>query len=193
MQNGLAGFASRWVYDTRRVLERHLEGLKDDLASDDDGIREKASEQAIQILDWLHPPLPPPSNAERLQGVQAVIADETLSATEKLAAVQRAGRSTGRRRGRPRTETAQLAIRALSLHYATPMSWREIALAVKGCKHKRPNPERSCHACGDAIRDAAGRLESFLISIGHDLDFTRGRDLDEKTQAQLLELWQPKE
>ncbi len=87
----------------------------------------------------------------------------------------------------------QLAIRALSLHYATPLSWREIALAVKGCNHKRPNPERSCFSCGDAIRDAAGRLETFLKSIGHDLDFTRGRDLDEETQAQLLSLWRPKE
>ncbi len=103
MKDGLAGFASRWVYDTQRVLERHLEGLKDDLASADDEIRDNASEQATQILDWLYPPLPPPSDADRLQSVEAVLADVSLSPTERLAAVRRAGRSTGRRRGRPRT------------------------------------------------------------------------------------------
>jgi hypothetical protein len=189
----LAGFASRWLYSIQHTLQNHLESLRDDLASDDEQVRKRARDEAWEILDWLYPPPPPLSKAAQLQRVEAALKDQKLSDEDRLAAVRRAGRSTGRARGRPRTETAQHAIRALSLHYATPMSWREIALAVKGCKHKRPKLERSCYACGDAIRDAAGRLENFLISIGHDLDFTRGRDLDERTLAQLIELWRPKE
>lgn len=189
MKDGLAGFVSRWVYDLRRVLESHLDGLKEDLYSDDEETRDRASEQVTQILDWLYPPLPKAAPTDTMQSIARVMADETLSPKERVAAVRRAARSTGRRRGRPRTNTSQQAITALSMHYATNMSWRKIALTIRGCKHKRPNPELSCRHCGDAIRDAAGRLENFLKSIGWTLDFPPGRELSELTQSDLLKLW----
>jgi hypothetical protein len=62
----------------------------------------------------------------------------------------------------------------LSLHYGTKLSWREIALTVKGCNHRRPNLERSCESCGDAIREAAGRLDTFIISLGFSPETERG-------------------
>ena len=185
----LAEFASRWLYSIQHTLQNHLESLRDDLASDDEQVRKRARDEAGEILDWLHPPLPPLSTQERLERVTTASGNEALSDEEKLAAVERAARSTGRRKGRPRTETAQHAIRALSLHLATTLSWREIALDVKGCKHKRPNPERSCVRCGQAIRNAATRLETFLESIGHEFNFKRGVDLDPKTGAELMKIW----
>ncbi len=181
---------NRWVYDLQGVLERHLDTLKDDLSSDDDRVRQQASNAASEILDWLHLPVPALSPDEQVQRALSALSDPMLSANQKLRAAQRAARSTGRPRGRPRTETAQHAIQALTLHFATPLSWREIALSVKGCNHKRPNPERSCEPCGEAIRNAATRLQSFLRSIGHDLSaIPRAARLDPETCSQLARMW----
>ena len=192
MSNKIIKFYNRWLYDMESKLRGRLETLKDDLRSDDEETRNQATEEADEILNWLYLPPKALSEEDQLQRVEAALKDEQVSAKDRLAAVRRAGRSTGRTRGRPRTETAQQAIRALSLHYATTLSWREIALDVRGCKHKRPNLERSCPACGDAIREAAGRLEKFLKSIGYDFDFPPGRELDAGSRLELLQLWQPK-
>ena len=120
---------------------------------------------------------------------EAALQDEDLSPADRRTAALRAGRSTGRPRGRPRDETSQQAIRALGLHLATSMSWREIALEIRGCNHDRPNPERSCEPCGEAIRNAATRLEALLKKIGYDFTFPRGRELDEKSRLEILRLW----
>lgn len=192
MNDEVLRFINDWLYDMGRALRDRLETLKDDLHSDDEHAREQATEEAAKILNWLYLPPPPLSSEEKLRRVTAASNDEKLSPTDRLAAARRAIRSTGRARGHPRTETAQQAIRALTLHYATPMSWREIALHIRGCKHKRPNLERSCDKCGDAIRDAAGRLEEFLKSIGHNCNFPPGRELDENSRIELLRLWQAK-
>jgi hypothetical protein len=182
-----AQFAIHWRYGIQRALQRNLESLRDNLASDDEQVRNLATDQAGAILDWLYPPLPPLSEQERLERVSAITGNEALSVEEKVAAIRRAARSTGRRRGRPRTDTAQHAIRALTLHLATSLSWREIALEIIGCKHPRPNPERSCVPCGEAIRNAAIRLEAFLISIGFDLPTRAAAELDERSLAELTE------
>jgi hypothetical protein len=184
----LAQFAIRWRYGIQHALQNRLESLRDDLASEDEGIRKVASADADEILNLLHPPLPPLSTEAKLKQVAAVLSDETLSQEERLAAAQRAARSTGRRKGRPRTETTQHAIRALTLHLATTLSWREIALEVVGCNHKRPNPERSCIPCGEAIRNAVNRLEALLKSIGFDLPTRAATELDAKALAELTEL-----
>lgn len=186
-------FVNRWLYDIQRVLEIRLEALKDDLRSNDGPIAEQAANEASMILDWLNPPSLPLSKEERLKRVTALVSNGELSADQRLAAVVRAGRSTHLRRGRPRNETSQLAIRALTLHFATGLSWREIALSVRGCKHKRPNQERSCEACGESIRQAASRLQRFLLSIGYNPDFPSGIDLDSASRTQLDRLWQVKE
>jgi hypothetical protein len=73
----------------------------------------------------------------------------------------------------------------------TAMSWREIALIVKGCSHKRPNPERSCYPCGDAIRAAVGRLEQFLRGLGCHPEFPRRVDLEKMSYAELERLFGP--
>jgi hypothetical protein len=178
MNDEVDAFIYRYSHDVDSILRDYLENLKDDLRSEDAPIRAQAEKLADQILDWLLPPLPPLSAQARLSRAQQAANDPTLTDEQKALAVARAARSTGRRRGRPRTDTAQHAIRALTLFYArghrkgetskaNPSTWREIALGVKGCNHRRPNLERACEHCGDAIREAAGRLEKFLISIGH--------------------------
>jgi hypothetical protein len=183
-------FINRWLYDIQRVLEVRLEALKDDLRSDDGPIADQAANEASMILDWLFPPSPPLSKEEQLKRATAAISDGKLSVEQRIAAVVKAGRSTHYRRGRPRNETTQLAIRALTLHLGTCLSWREIALAVRGCKHKRPNRERSCEACGESIRQAAIRLQQFLLSIGYNPDFPRGVELDLASKSELERLWQ---
>lgn len=161
-------FIDHWVYEIDGVLRRQLDSLKDDLRSEDQQVQKRAESEADEILNWLlHAPAPL-TDAEQLHRVEQIIADERLSTSGRRTAAMRALRSTGRRRGRPRDETSQQAIRALTLHLATGKSWREIALEVRGCSHKRPHPtERSCAPCGDAIRDAAGRLDSFLKRMGY--------------------------
>ncbi len=163
-------FTNHWVYDIRRSLERHLDTLKDDLASDDKSTRELAENEASEILDWLYLPPPPLSDEERGRLFMEVNQDASLSSDQKATALRRLLHPTGRKRGRPRTETAQHAIRALSMHLAG-LDWRVIALEVRGCNHFDRTTERSCHCCGDAIRDAAGRLEKYLRNKGYYPDF----------------------
>jgi hypothetical protein len=167
-------FVFQFLYDIERFLRRKLDALKEDLRSDDDGIRKLAEEKVVKISNWLFHPLPPLSEEERLQRTEEALSDKSLSPSERLRAISRLARSSGRRKGRPWTDTAQHAVLALTMHYATKLSWREIALAVRGCKHERPTPERSCKTCGDSIRDAAGRLEKSLIEMGFEKDFPRG-------------------
>jgi hypothetical protein len=104
------------------------------------------------------------------------MADGSMSEKEKVATCQRVAQSTGRRKGRPRIES-QYAIRALTLHYATRLSWRQIALKLKGCTHTRPTPnERSCVPCGEATRNAAMLLAKFLFTIGYEQDYPKAAD-----------------
>ena len=182
-------FVNRWLYNIELILRDRLESLKYDLRSDDENTSGCATKEAGQILDWLLPPLPSLSKAEQLRRVETAFKDKKRSVEDRLAATRRAALSTGRSRGRPRNETSQQAIRALGLHFATPLSWREIALEIRGCNHDRPNPERSCEPCGAAMRDAATRLESFLKTIGSDLTFPRGKELDEKSRLEQVRLW----
>ena len=182
-------FINRWLYDVERMLASRLESLKDDLRSDDASLREQAAQEAAKIMDWLYPPSPPLSAEEQSNRVETAMADRSLSVKARLGAVRRAVRSTGRSKGRPRDETSQQAIRALALHYATTLSWREIALEIRGCTHKRPNPERSCNPCGSAVRNAATRLESFLKKMGYDPSFPLGKELDGISRLELLRLW----
>jgi hypothetical protein len=200
MSNGLIEFYNRWLYDMGSKLRGRLETLKDDLRSDDEDIRKHATEEADEILDWLYLPPKPLSDAEQLQRVEEALKDGKMSAKERLAVVRRAGRSTGRAKGRPRDETSRLAIRALGLHLATGMSWREIAMKLKGCDHKRPlparqkprkrNPALSCDDCGEAMRVAVYRLRSFLKQLGfEEEDVPLGKDLDEESRMEILKLW----
>lgn len=179
-----------WLYGVNVMLRRRLENLKEDLASEDKATNRHATKEASQILAWLMPPSCRISDTDKLRRIEAHLSDGGLS-TEKqqLASIRRAVRATGRTRGRPRDETSQQAIRALTLRYATSLSWREIALEIRGCKHHRPKLERSCMPCGEAIRNAAMRLEAFLKEIGYDLPFPRGGELDEVSRQELLEVW----
>lgn len=53
-----------------------------------------------------------------MRKAKAALDDERLTVKERIEKARRAARSTGRKRGRPRTDTVQHAIRALSLFYA---------------------------------------------------------------------------
>jgi hypothetical protein len=141
-------------------IDRILRSQRDDLKDDLSSDDENVREHAIKEIDQIHGWLYLPVSA------------------------------SGRSRGRPRDEASQHAIRALGMHLATPRSWREIALAVKGCKHWRPRPgERSCDACGDAIRKSAERLKKFLKSKGCDVSMPRRVELEAMSIAELRKLW----
>jgi len=175
-------FVNRWVYDVEHRLRNELEALKESLRCEDERTRERATKEAREILGWLYRPPAPLSADEKLRKLHVATKDSNLSAEEQLTNVIRVLRSTGRPRGRPHTETAQHAIRAFSIHLATPLSWREISLKLKGpCGHVKNNPnpkERNCPHCGDAIRDAVGRLEKFLRGKGYHPDLPRRIDLE---------------
>jgi hypothetical protein len=161
-------------YDIRQRLMDLLEFLDRQFNhSKDEHKRASAADDIRQICDWLCQPRGPLSADEKVQICNEISSDKTLSDQEREATLRRVLRSTGRPRGRPRTDTVQHAVSALTLKLTTLNSWREIALEVKGCKHKRPNPERSCIACGDAIRDAAGRLDTFLQNKNYHPNFPR--------------------
>jgi len=164
----------KWSYDVTRILQDQLAGLHEDLDSEDKPTRDHAAQEIHDILGWLLPPRDPLSAKEKWEKIDGISRDHPRS----LEAIRQLARSTGRPRGRPRTDTSQHAIHALSLFLGTSLSWRQIALKVKGCKHKRPIPERSCAPCGDAIRDAVGRLEKFLRSKGYYPTLPRRVDLD---------------
>jgi hypothetical protein len=151
------------------------------------------------ILDWLSAPLPPLSPSERWERALAASQSEVGTPEERLSAVMHAARSTGRGRGRPRDETSQLAIRALALHLATGLSWREIAMRLKGCTHEKPKPPRqkprkrnpnlSCQECGEAMRNAAFRLRRFLKKLGFEDDVPLGNSFDEAARLEFRRLW----
>jgi hypothetical protein len=194
MADDIANLLNRWAYDIEGILRRALGALRDDLLSEDEDKAELAAKAAEEILDWLAPSQKRAlSDEDKLRLIRDI--DMARPAREQLSAIERIKRSTGRRRGRPRSETSQHAIHALTLHLATPLSWREIALKVKGCNHhkNRPHPDqRSCPPCGDAIRDAVGRLETFLRTKGYHPEFPRRIRLDRMSHDDLKRLWQNK-
>ena len=106
-----------WLHDIQRWLMNCLDNLKDDLGSDDAAINARARTEAEQIMASAVPPPPPLSAQERLRRAAAAAADPTLTEEQKQLAACRATRSTGRG-GRPRNETSQLAVHALTLFYA---------------------------------------------------------------------------
>jgi hypothetical protein len=192
MGDEILQFINGWVYNVDAYLRRNLDSLKDDLASDDEGVKKNADKQAENIFCWIAPPLPPLPASARIERAEAALSNESTTAEEKIAAAQRVMRSTGRSRGRPRDETSQYAVKALALHYATQLSWRQIALEIKGCNHSlhRPNVNLACEPCGEAVRAASQRLEKFLKSTGFDIDFALGKTLNEPSRQELLRLWQ---
>jgi hypothetical protein len=183
MSSSVDEFIDRTLFDVQHRLRIELDGLRNDLLSEDSRTRNDAKREVSAILSWLLPPAGPISLEQKLRRSQDALADENMSIQDRLDLLKRIARSTGRPRGRPRTDTAQQAICAFSLRLATALSWREIALRVKGCNHKRPYPEqRSCKCCGDAIRDAVGRLDNFLRSRGH--EFVRRVELEAQIDLQ---------
>lgn len=166
-----------------------LDKLKDDLYSEDVRTTKKAEREIPSILDWLYGPMPKVSDADKKKKIQEAlnIADDL----ESMSAIRRITRSTGRQRGRPRDESSQHAVLAITMHLATRSSWREIALEIVGCNHHRPNhKERACHHCGEKLRKAAERLDKFLKRNGLYPNFPGQKDLDRLSLAQLRRLWE---
>jgi hypothetical protein len=184
-------FLNRWVYDVRGTLSRRLEGLKDDLLSADVDTRATAEDEAVKLLDWLHPPVSG-DGAERERIEQALIMAGVPPARRKVIL---SASGTGRKAGRPRTMNLD-AIEALSMHLKTDNTWRRIRYDLKGaCEHRcakcrdvprqvdtrgvirarmpncpechlpiRPDTKRQsvCFRCVDALRSAVGELEALL-------------------------------
>ncbi len=159
-------FVDDWVYNIGRVLTRRVESLKDDLRSDTKRTMRRASNEIQGIFAWLEPPLPVLTDAARLRRIEELAVCGELSEVELRKAILDIVRAPRRARGRPRTDTAQHAIRAYSMHLKTRLTWREIAKAVMRCEHRYSDAKRSCPECADALRDAVGRLEKFLQRNG---------------------------
>jgi hypothetical protein len=156
-------FVNRFAYNVRAILERKLDELKDDLRSDDQRTRKGAEKMSAELCEWLFGPGQPLTAEQRLQQATEAANDPNLTPAERLAAMRRASRSTGRTRGRPRNESSQHAIEALSLCLGSELTWREIAYRLKQCNHRgRTERRQSCDSCMDSIRKAAERLERFL-------------------------------
>jgi hypothetical protein len=171
--------ASRFVINWSNIeskLRRRLTYLREnDLVSDDMSTVRRAERQVKIIEAWLDPPRPRPTDDEKITILRNILANESIPASERVREVGRLSRSSGRGRGRPRTETSQHALDALTLHRLTSATWAEIAFRVKGCPHKGAGKDASCNSCADAMRDAAKRLESDMKIIGFDFDFPRGK------------------
>src|SRR2546430_434308 len=116
MEDDVSTFLNRLVYDVDRILRSALDALRDDLESENEDTAGRATKDAEEILDWLYPPTPEMSAKELLKRAADAMNNQELSEAEQMDALRRAARSTGRPRGRPRTETAQHAISALSMH-----------------------------------------------------------------------------
>jgi hypothetical protein len=166
MGDEVEAFLDKWAYDIEGLLRRRLGALIDDLCAEDERVRTPATKEALGILEWLLPPLPFLTEQARLLRIGELVDDLKLSSEERLESVRTVVRATARGRGRPRSDTAQDAVRAYSLHLMTPLTWCEIAKRLRTCEHFGSNADRSCDCCGDAIRDAVGQLEKFLRSIG---------------------------
>lgn len=199
MGNEVVQFINHWLYDADRFLRNRLESLKDDLTSDDSELQSQAAKEADEILDWLLPPMPALTAIEKVDKASWIRQQENISEEDKEIAIARVLSSTGRRRGRPRDTSSQFAIRALGLHLALGMSWREIAFRLKGCSHERPlpphqrprrrNPNISCEACGEAMRIAVFRLKDCLSSLGFQSSESIMKHLDNESRLELLKLW----
>lgn len=162
-----------WFYDdpVARNLRWELEALGEDLDSDDPTVSKKARTEAALIWDWLEGTGAPPDAAEKIRRVREILQLQE-DPDIQVAAITRVVLSTGRPRGRPAT-VRQQAIEALGLHLAEPLSWKQIAFRVRGCKHRGQRADRSCDACADAIRKAVRELEKFLREKGLHPDLPR--------------------
>jgi hypothetical protein len=157
-------FIYKWLYDVQHELECALYVAKYDLLDGDEAEQKKAAEKVVAILGELSPPR---SAEARQQLAEAVMRDESITAAEKIARVD-AILNPKQKRGRPRTETVQQAIRALSMHRAGHGDWRTIALKVRGCNHFERSETKSCKYCGEAIAQSVRRLEKVLRKLGID-------------------------
>jgi len=89
------------------MLENQLDVLADDLESTAERTRDHAAEDIRAILRWLLPPSGPVSAQSKKQRIAEILRDDDPEALERIG---RVFRSTGRPRGRPKTDTAQHAI-----------------------------------------------------------------------------------
>jgi len=199
MGENVLQFLSTWFFDVERFLRNRLDELKDDLRNGDQQVIDRAAEEAKLILRWL-PPSPGLSTQERLQSAWAVSQNQYLPDEAKKALISYYMNDSDRRpRGRPRDELSQLAIRALGIHMATGMSWRAMAMTLRGCTHERPKPvtqrprrrnaRLACEDCGEALRIAVYRLRKFLHRLGFKEDYLLRQELDEESRQELLRLW----
>lgn len=152
-----------WLCDVERMLRHELDKAVDLVDSRNPAVRKAASQRAEQILQWLEGDAPPKSDEYRISQVREIVNDVNLSLTQQVVALKRVLASSGKRRGRPRTENG-CAVTALSMHLAG-VDWRVIASQLRGCTHKGSTPIRSCPACRDSIRNISERLESFLQTL----------------------------
>jgi hypothetical protein len=111
----------------------------DDLFDGDEATQAEVAEKAAEKIAIISALVsPPPSAEERHVMAVAVLREESLTAAEKITQVD-AILHPKRKRGRPRTETVQQAIRAKSMHLAG-LEWRVIAFELLDCKHFDAKP-----------------------------------------------------
>lgn len=167
------------LYDIANVLRKHRSGVLDDLqyTTDEDERRNILTEVA-KIDGWLTPLDKRDACEQALAKIRIVLEDRNISPENAWKRVQRLATSSGARVGRPRNGVGLHAIRALTIKRSTNKPWSEIALELRGCKHRHP-PGRSCDRCKEALRNAVSRLQQFLRRTGIDdsSSFATGSDL----------------
>ena len=146
----LSGLLNGLVYNIKRRMGSALEGLKDDLCSEDEAVRRPAEDRALEYCEWLYGPPTPAPKEERQKIIEKALLSVGMPAPQARSTAKQGSRATGLLPGAPRT-TGPNAIRALMLRLTTDKSYREITLEIKG-----PCEQNSCgyfcSRCGDVKR-----------------------------------------
>jgi len=149
----------RWC-SIESCLDDILEGLKEELDSEYEDVRNEASGKISRILVWRLPPRSPGQNEaaigerRKLEERKLIEAGYLQEQAQKIAS----GMSgLGRKRGRPK-ELGPFAVRALTLSLTTGKTDRQITEKLRGPCQDKPSglkprePRASCGECGCTIR-----------------------------------------
>ncbi len=158
MTSEMDKFLYTWAYNIERVLARQLDALQYDLDSSDEQLRERAEREIPEFRSWLDPPV----KGKRGRGRPRTRANDAIRALTLHVSTTKSWRQIamevygcehactkcGRRKGKPFE------------------GGRKIGPCCPTCSgsliRTKPDNERSCFACGDAVREAVGKLVKFL-------------------------------
>jgi hypothetical protein len=179
----LEAFCDKYIYDIKSRLQGALEGLRDDLESEDEEVRREAAQEVSEILEWLFLSASRKGRGRPRTAAQyavpALVLHLTTPKSWRQIALELRGckhfcPACGRRRGKP-----------LEGGFSAQKRCAKCGLV----KRTKPEPEHSCFACGDAIRDSVGHLAKFLRRKGLYPTLPRRKDMEGLSPAELEKLF----